>query len=101
MQAKDRIQELEEEITTQMQLADTSKGKGHDSKAGLGQAQTQLAKVKADIQRLEMEKERIIGSMAKLDVASEEVKAQPVVAPSTPKPTPASAKSRKSQKGKK
>lgn len=106
MKARDQVQELEEEITTQMQLVDANKAKGHDqqqTKLGLDQTQIQLSKAKADIHRLEMERERIMGSMAKLETVSEEKKVQPVQAAplAMSKPAPAaSAKSRRSQRGK-
>ena len=103
VKARDQVQQLEEEVTTQLQLMDTTKGKGQDQyKTGLDQTQTQLTKVKADIQKLEMERERIMEKMTKLDTETEETKAQPVVMPPvTTKPTPVSAKSRKAQKSKK
>ena len=103
MKARDQVQQLEEEVTTQLQLMYTTKGKGQDQyKTGLDQTQTQLTKVKADIQKLEMERERIMEKMTKLDTETEETKAQPVVMPPvTTKPTPVSAKSRKAQKSKK
>ncbi|RUS80922.1 hypothetical protein EGW08_011303, partial [Elysia chlorotica] len=102
MKAKDELQELEEELTTQLQLMDTSKGKGQDrSKTGLDQTQAQMAKAKVNIERLEMERAGIMKNMMKLDTETDKTKIQPVVVPPVAtKPTPASAKSGKSQKRK-